>query len=499
MAASGARAGNLVLRLAVLGATLFVWCNPLFGIHEGQPPPRCADPNLIDDMEDGDGAICEVNGRHGYWYSVGDGTGTITPGEGFQMTPINDGERGTSLYAARVTGSGFTNWGALMGFNFNQQGEGKIPYDASGPGGIVFWMKSNVAVSVEFLTVPTVQTAFAGDCVRTDHDCDNPFSFKITAPSGDWTRYRVPFSALRQLNGSVAWNPSQLLAIHFRVPPGAAFDVWVDDLWFDYSCTTDECLPTCKDPDREHSCAMIRDFPAACRPMEVDCSTGVGTCGDPLMIDNMEDEEPDICATNGRIGTWFAGGDGTGTDLIPAPGRFFAPTLIPGGRGASHFAARRSGTGFTKWGASMGLQFNDADVGLQPYDASAFSGVKFWMKSMSTVHVAFPIVETIQTAYDGTCEDGPTTINCANHFTYALPASSDWVEYEVPFGALRQEAFFDAQANLRTGSATFAPSHLVEIVFRCLSSCRRLWLDLPCVGSRLHHRPKEIRSYRGLG
>ena len=74
-------------------------------------------------MEDGDASICALDGRNGDWYTVGDGTSSdLTPAR-LPFTPtMIPGGRGTSQYAAHFTGSGFTDWGALMGFNLNNKG-----------------------------------------------------------------------------------------------------------------------------------------------------------------------------------------------------------------------------------------------------------------------------------------------------------------------------------------------------------------------------------------
>src|SRR5262245_22479752 len=72
------------------------------------------------------------------------------------------------------------------------------------------------------------------------------------------------------------------------------------------------------------------------------------SCGvDPLMIDDMEDGVADICNVDGRHGEWFTASDGTSASLTPAAGQMFKPTLIPGGRGASRYAAHMTGGGFS--------------------------------------------------------------------------------------------------------------------------------------------------------
>jgi hypothetical protein len=450
------------LRLAFVAATLSTGCNSLFGIHEGAPRPICADVNpeepLIDDMEDGDGFICALSGRSGHWFAVGDGTSRdLTPERGFEPTKIPGGERGTSQYAARIKGSGFIDWGVLMGFDLNLGG---LAYDARPANGIKFWMKSDVPVTFSTPIPDTISPATGGRCADTasTHNCENHFQFEITAPSLAWREYEVPFDALRQLpGGSASWNPRELSVIQFNVPPGAAFDVWIDDVRFYSLCPSNAgCAPTCADPAFPVSCPSNARDPAACRPPGTDCAAAASWCADPLIVDDMEDGNSAICHSDGRRGGWFVVGDGTPhAELMPAEGKDFVQSAIPGGRGASHYAARLTGSGFTDSGALLGVTLAD---GAQPhvYDASGFSGIRFWMKNSVPTMVLLHTAETIFVADGGQCADGPGQYNCNNNFSFKVTApSNDWVEYDLPFSAFSQT----------DGSATWNPSHLMNIGF----------------------------------
>ena len=74
---------------------------------------------LIDNMEDGDTWIRQWGGRYGMWYSFNDGTsgGSQIPSGDFEMT---DGGYSSSNYSAGSSGSGFTDWGAGIGFDLSQ-------------------------------------------------------------------------------------------------------------------------------------------------------------------------------------------------------------------------------------------------------------------------------------------------------------------------------------------------------------------------------------------
>ncbi len=444
------------LHFTFMTAALATGCNSIFGIHQGNPRPICADARLIDDMEDGDDVICRSGGRNGAWFDFGDGTttGDLTPksNERFKPTQIEDGARGTSQYAARFSGSGFTVFGAIMGFEFRDP---KQPFDAGGLGGVTFWMKSNSPVSVDFPTSETVPTTQAGQCAAdaAGTSCNNHFSFRITAPAPGWSRYEVPFNALGGGGGSAKWNPQHLIGINFRVTAGAAFDVWVDDIAF-YDCAGPECEPTCTDPAFPVRCRAMGGPRSSCQPPGTNCAAVANECTDPLLIDDMEDGNSAICDSGGRQGFWFSIGDGTSTDLTPREGGDFLQTSIPGGRPSSQSAARLTGSGFTDWGSLMGF---DLTLG-QPYDASWASGIRFWMKNNVPARVSFDTAETVPgtDSPGGQCVDRAGEYNCYNDFSFAITApSSDWVQYDVPYSAFGQA----------DGTALWDPSHLLDIKF----------------------------------
>jgi hypothetical protein len=266
---------------AFSAVTLTAGCNSLFGVHQGNPRPICVgtddvfDP-LIDDMEDGDGFICDSNERHGHWYTFPAGASThLTPAGDFDPTKIPGG-RGTSRYAARLTDSGFTDPGVGMGFNLNKPDLARLPYDVSTISGIKFWIKSTSPLRVNFPTPHTTPPEFGGDCVDLSN-CGNYFGFDITASIADWVEYTIPFSALRQKDGGTAtWDPRNLIAIEFELPPGPPFDVWVDDISFHRCGAGDACLPTCPDPALPTPCPPSGVAPFRCWPAGSDCVVGCG-------------------------------------------------------------------------------------------------------------------------------------------------------------------------------------------------------------------------------
>src|SRR6266403_1441577 len=223
------RAKYGVLLWAFVAATLATGCKSVGGKPAGGA--GCTDPMMIDDMEDGDRFIC--GGRSGYWYTLGDGTSkALRPSGDFTPTEITGG-RGTSRYAAHMSGFGFVGWGAAMGVHLNAHEAEVQPYDASTTQGVTFWMKSDVPVSVSFPLPETLAPDKpGGTCVDgpMDWNCDNMFRFLVTEPKHDeWVEYDVPFTALAQIasredygkdpsvRSSATFDLARLLGVRFDV------------------------------------------------------------------------------------------------------------------------------------------------------------------------------------------------------------------------------------------------------------------------------------------
>src|SRR5262245_49296809 len=91
---------------------------------EPKCPPEfdgAIDPTLlVDDLEDRDGLIAPVGGRSGGWWVYSDGTGgSIAPPANAVPVPVRiSGGRCGSQFAMRVTGQGFSDWGAGVNIGF---------------------------------------------------------------------------------------------------------------------------------------------------------------------------------------------------------------------------------------------------------------------------------------------------------------------------------------------------------------------------------------------
>ncbi len=175
--------------------------------------------NLIDDLEDGDGSIIMQGGRVGAWFTYNDMSagGTQMPPMGAAFVPSMGGNAG-SLHAAHTNGSGFSNWGAGMGFDLDNDGVNpKKTYNVSAFTGITFWAKGSPMIRFKVLVAATVAVAQGGTCAA---NCGDSHGMNIGL-NQSWTQYTVPFSSLMQEGWGTAavFNTSTVLSVQFAVGP----------------------------------------------------------------------------------------------------------------------------------------------------------------------------------------------------------------------------------------------------------------------------------------
>lgn len=194
-----------------------------------------ADIESIDRMEDGDGTIDPIEGRGGVWLSWNDETGKQTPSaksETFVMTELVPA-RGTSHFAARSRGEGFTGWGAGIGFELHNQ----QPYDLSRYAGITFWARRapNTSFTLRFGLPDPATTPRGGQCKFYDDydDCNDHFGADVPLTT-EFLRYRFAWSELEQRDFGEpkpdAVDAAHVYAVHFQVDKYQDFDFTIDDI-----------------------------------------------------------------------------------------------------------------------------------------------------------------------------------------------------------------------------------------------------------------------------
>jgi len=201
------------------------------------------DPTLlIDDFEDGDSRIAPVADHEGTWWLSTDMTdGTTTPPGDQAVSPEHIvGGRCGSKYAMRISGEGFTDWGASLIANFNYENDVLAPIDASALRGVRFWGRVGESTTSPLrVQLQDGNTYPQGGVCNEDPSasdaCYNGFGTSVLPLDTEWRLYELPFERLGQRDFGLrtgALDKPTLYAIEFGVEQNTVFDFWVDDLWF---------------------------------------------------------------------------------------------------------------------------------------------------------------------------------------------------------------------------------------------------------------------------
>lgn len=242
----------LALVVPVALATAFAGCGSDDGPGGGAMSALgCSDPepgelDFLDNMEDGDALILPRGGRMAGWFTYKDPTaGVLNPDVGVipVMETIPGGRCGLSMRAMRVTGSGFTEWGAGFGFSFKSIMRDGIwtsdSYDASAFTGITFWARIGETSidTVRFAVSDKWSVPEGGQCDVTvpsgEKACYDHFGSVLTLAQ-TWKRFTFRFGELAQRNFGMPRPTLDLPVAHsveFQIPAASsAFDVWIDDI-----------------------------------------------------------------------------------------------------------------------------------------------------------------------------------------------------------------------------------------------------------------------------
>jgi hypothetical protein len=146
--------------------------------------------------------------------------------------------------------------------------------------------------------------------------------------------------------------------------------------------------------------------------------------GDRPLVDDVSDGDHAIISQDGRHGWWWAVNDGTGQQAPMPPAVKAGPGWIC-----------TSGSGFTDWGAGLGINLNSDGSRDCIYDASAYRGVRFAIKGNVTGGTLRFQIVTADIEYSGApggkcVPTGPTTDasasgsgDCNDHYGAEVLAS----------------------------------------------------------------------------
>jgi hypothetical protein len=159
------------------------------------------------------------------------------------------------------------------------------------------------------------------------------------------------------------------------------------------------------------------------------------------LIDDFEDADDEILENDGRSGAWLVTNDGTGTQ-DPGENETQAPVLLVPARGASLRGLHTAGDGFTDWGASVLANLNEIGNEAALYDASRYTGVRFWARSGDGLqHQARVALSSRETS--------TFCITCGDHFGSDFSYSGQWREVHLPFVDMEQDGWGQVRPALK--------------------------------------------------
>jgi hypothetical protein len=173
--------------------------------------------------------------------------------------------------------------------------------------------------------------------------------------------------------------------------------------------------------------------------------------GNAPVIDDFEDQNPQILPNDLRSGQWFAYGEGGSRTFVnPAP-----PTTQ---RTGSAYALRASSATLEAGLIPHGGVGFDLRPDMECYDASAYPGLQFWGIGPGRVEVA------IRTASAGNACLDPQ--NCDYH-RYAIDLGRSWASYTIPWSAFVQNS----------GAGPLDPRDILSIYFHSPAQGWNFWID----------------------
>ena len=156
------------------------------------------------------------------------------------------------------------------------------------------------------------------------------------------------------------------------------------------------------------------------------------------LIDGFDDDDLTLEETDGRSGVWYLVGDGSTGTLGPDPLACSANVGAPADLGA--YAMHITATGFTGSGSILGADFRDKK---KVYDASRFTGIRFWAKvgsGKNTKH-RVQIADATTDEAGGLCSaaaGAADAVKCGNHFGVNETFTTSWAAYSITFEQMTQ-------------------------------------------------------------
>jgi hypothetical protein len=199
-------------------------------------------------------------------------------------------------------------------------------------------------------------------------------------------------------------------------------------------------------------------------PVEVCQNVPQGT---RALLDDFDDGDSTAVPEPDREAYWFTIHDDSAGTIVPDTN--FLP--VPGGAHGSAGAAHITASGYSVWGAGLSANISHFAGGIRcPYNASKFSGLRFYARGSGLVRVELMVPEIVDQLYGGKCNPGAGEVCYDTHGISITPGAS-WQLYSFSWAQFTQRGFGKA--------APFRPDAIVslEYAFETTGLPVDVWFD----------------------
>lgn len=417
------------------------------------PTDTAPDPVIYSGVTTGASCKSTIDSPYvGGWFKYSDGTVTETTGDlkAMALTPSKGGCDNDC--AVHVTGAGFTDYGAGIGFDVKDEGSQPTNFDASAFGGIQFAAKGTLK----------------GTRGKNYAIADNNIHLKLSTATGrgdddyggyceikaDWTLCQFPFADLTRDGFKNAEFPTatdkldidKLLKIQLefsRATDGTSpldFDVWIDNVAFYGKPGLTSGGGGGTEQLGEDVCKLSADETP--KSVIYSGSKAAGTCSN---------------TTNTPYSTyWFKYDDKTAVTEDP-DGKAMTMAGATGGC-QSDCAIHSTGAGYKDYGAGIGFDLKADQTG---FDGSEYQGVQFFAKGTltgtrakdysalaNTIHMKIPTAT-------GRGED--------EYGAYCTVQADTWTNCRFKYSNLARDGFKDTE--FPVASDSFDQDKMTKIQF----------------------------------
>jgi len=175
--------------------------------------------------------------------------------------------------------------------------------------------------------------------------------------------------------------------------------------------------------------------------------------GTRALIDDFEDGDSIAVPEVDREAYWFTIHDPSVGSIVPDTN--FLPVL--GGAHGSTRAAHITASGFSVWGAAFSANISHFAGGIRcPYNATKFSGLRFYARGSGVVRVELSIPEIVDQEYGGKCNPSSGEVCYDTHGVSIAPGPA-WKLYSLPWDQFVQRGFGTA--------APFRPEAIMSLQY----------------------------------